>query len=435
MPSSGAVVLATAMWFAAPVAAEEGAVVGWGEVLAGKLLDVSARVEKSHELTLTLKVVGPKPVRLRLAGPLLAVPQVAPFMGVALPWKSAAEAPGPRWTLREAQQRESETLDAQVLLVGPARDRGGIAGKPILELAPNVPTTLVLPVWRTRLGRFRPLPDVAYLLYPAEDAVSRPELKRFCRWTERQGCSWGTAQAFLWSVCEPLAWNDLRTLKRQELREVETAFAEHLFERLAETDDPAAVGPPPAKVHLQIINRTGDLALPTAKRLGILARNGGLFGVPTDRTAIDDAEPETPAEFAAACGCQWSLMQAGETLSAAVLLRFWDGRSFEPQREFRVGLGNQPTPETAWRHVEEGILNEMIVLDRVPDDGRGPRTEIANRFPWAIRRLVLVSRRPGPAGSDEWTLDELAVGPYRTVRIPLPLVPADWKIQSVSWGF
>lgn len=451
-----------AFLFATRLVAAEPAEIRFGDALQAGRIAAKGAAPQSHELQLTLVNLGDEPLVVLLDRPLLAIPasllpkstpekdsaskpqknaSAIPQFAIARPAADGGLDPNPaksnQKTLREAQSLESEIVGEQPLLAGPLRDRGGLVGSQAVPLAAKESRRVDLPVWRTRIGKFHPTPGAKYTVLPAEEAAADPHLKLFCRWASQEGVSWGTAQAALWQLAEPVRPVDLKMLKGREVNDSEWALAEQL---LADLRDAQASGRDPepklpAKVYLQLVNRQGDLGLPMSKRLGTTARNGGLFGLPVERAGIDDARLGGGAELALACGCQLSLMQSGESSVAGVLLRFWDGRSFEPQREFRVWLGKQPAAEAAIRHIESGVYNEMISLDRLADDSSSPRLEIANRFPWAIHRLVLVERDPGPEGPDELVLDDLAIGPRRTVRLPLDLHPTAWKIDDLVWGF
>lgn len=455
-------IVAAAFLVSSALVAAEPVELRFGDALSSGRIAARGAAAQSHELQLTLVNLGDEPLVVLLDRPLLAIP--APLLPKTAPEKNSAAKPQenasaiPHFsvarpaanagvdpntaksilrTLREAQSLESEIVGEQPLLAGPLRDRGGLTGSQAVPLSARESRRVELPVWRTRLGKFHPAPGVKYGVFPAEEAAADPLVKLFCRWASQEGVSWGTAQAALWQLAEPVRPVDLKMLKSREVNDSEWALAEQLLTDLRDAQASGRDPEPklPAKIYLQLINRQGDLGLPMSKRLGTTARNGGLFGLPVERTSIDDARLGGGAELALACGCQLSLMQSGESSVAGVLLRFWDGRSFEPQREFRVWLGKQPTAEAAVRHVESGVYNEMISLDRLADDPTSPRLEIANRFPWAIHRLVLVERDPGPEGPDELVLDDLAIGPRRTVRLPLDLQPSAWKIDDLVWGF
>ncbi|HEY1067388.1 MAG TPA: hypothetical protein VGE52_14800, partial [Pirellulales bacterium] len=341
------------------------------------------------------------------------------------------------------QRTTQNSVEAQYLLIGAVDGRGGVVGEQIVELEPGRIKEIDLPTLRTKLERFRPAAGTAYSLVRVNDWTRDAELLALAEQVGRYGACRGAAQAALWKLTVGASLKQILMLKPRDVNDAEVVLAEHL---LAVARDPRNESPvPPATAFVRVINRSGENGLDLTEELRRVVGQGGLFGLPVELKAVDEARLDTPSAIALALGCQWTIQKAPANANqphpgyqAQVLLRWWDGRTFEPRRQFDVWLGASPAPAEAVSLVEQGVLRHLLRREAVEPDPGAPNAErrlkLVNAFPYSLHAATLRATGEAADAGATWTLRGLAIGPGRSLEIPFDGPIDRVQVIAVSWG-
>lgn len=407
------------------------------EALATGRVTAVAHAEDTDRLL--VRITNPQAAALAVSiqGILVAVPTQANLKPTALIDELGRE------KLEALQKQVDQPITWQHLIVGAVIDRGGLAGRQVVELAGGQFQELELPIVRTRLERFRPAREFGYRLITVESWTDDARLRALLAAMASQGASQGAAQAATWQRMTGLSLQQLRLVKRRDCSDDELKLAEHLIEAAdaVARHDRETLAPIPAKVYLNLVNRSGEAGLAMVRRMSDMARNGGLFGLPVVLEEVDRAALQTPAEIGLAVGCQISITRTADEFQSRVLFRFWDGRTFEAQREFLVWLGKQVSPEAALDMIETGVLRHLVKLETVKlstmqlgEPQEAIAIEITNHFPLALHQLELRVKADAPGGARNLILSGYAIGPQRSLRVEVGTTAANLEVMGAAWG-